>query len=169
MRSTGRPSRCERLVGEILDLPAEACARCQLVEDVDIAIRAGLAAAHGSEDLQPGYPVSLADFGEPISVDIDPGHGHRHQRRAAFVTIVVPPARTVEAMTRRPAKLSPELTKAIAHAREVVAASGGLQRRSGYVSPLGETGAAVARFIEDGTYRRLADAVARDDPEVADL
>jgi hypothetical protein len=29
--------------------------------------------------------------------------------------------------------------------------------------------AAIARFLHDGTYRRLADAVAAQDPEIADL
>jgi hypothetical protein len=64
--------------------------------------------------------------------------------------------------------LTPELADAVERAR---AALGGdeLPRPGGYRSPLGpEDRAVVARIIADGTYRRLADAVAATDPEIAD-
>jgi hypothetical protein len=63
------------------------------------------------------------------------------------------------------------LAEAVERAREAFKASGELRvQRGSYKSPLGEKErAAVARLLRDGTYRRLADAVARDDPDLADL
>ena len=65
-------------------------------------------------------------------------------------------------------QLTPELADAVERARASLGADE-LPRPGGYRSPLGaEARAAVARIIADGTYRRLADAVAATDPEIAD-
>lgn len=62
------------------------------------------------------------------------------------------------------------LVEAVHRARVGLETSGELPRPGGYRSPLGpEDRAVVARLIADGTYRRLADAVAATDHEVADL
>jgi hypothetical protein len=68
-------------------------------------------------------------------------------------------------------QLEPGLAEAIERARESLKASGELRTRRGpYKSPLGaKERAAVARTLRDGKYRRLADAVTRDDDELADL
>ena len=72
-------------------------------------------------------------------------------------------------MSTRPVHLALHLTEAVERARRGLDTSGELPRPGGYRSPLGpEERAAVARIIEDGTYRRLADAVAATDPEIAD-
>lgn len=73
-------------------------------------------------------------------------------------------------MSTRPVELSPALAAAVAVAREGLEADGELRgRSSGYTSPLNEQEKAlVLRFVRDGTYRRLADAVAAEDPELAD-
>jgi len=67
--------------------------------------------------------------------------------------------------------LDPELARAVERARQALDSSGQLRTQPGsYKSPLGEKErAAVARMLRDGTYRRLADAVVSDDPELADL
>jgi hypothetical protein len=77
----------------------------------------------------------------------------------------------VDGVSTRPVHLDPALAKAVERARTVLEASGQLRRRPGVLeSPLGKKEqAAVARILRDGTYRRWADAVARDDPELADL
>jgi hypothetical protein len=74
-------------------------------------------------------------------------------------------------VSTRPVELSPALAAAVADAREALEADGELRGRpTGYTSPLSEQErAAVLRFVRDGTYRRLADAIAADDPEIADL
>ena len=74
-------------------------------------------------------------------------------------------------MAIRPVHLDPPLQEAIDRAREELTAAGQLQPKPGpYKSPLGEKErAAVARMLSDGTYRRLADAVVAEDPELADL
>jgi len=66
--------------------------------------------------------------------------------------------------------LTPELAEAVAHAREALDAAGELHGLSGnYTSPLDdEERAAVTRILRDGTYRRLVEAVAAHDPEIAD-
>jgi hypothetical protein len=73
-------------------------------------------------------------------------------------------------VSTRPLHLSPELAEAVARARQALDDAGELHGRpSGYQSPLdAKERAAVARIIADGTYRRLADAVAADDPEIGD-
>lgn len=70
----------------------------------------------------------------------------------------------------RPLRLDPALQEAVDRAREAFAASGQLQPRAGlYRSPLDEhERAAIAGILTDGTYRRLADAVAAEDAEIAD-
>jgi len=46
----------------------------------------------------------------------------------------------------------------------------GVSSAERYESPLGDQEReAVARILRDGTYRRLADAIAADDTELADL
>jgi len=77
----------------------------------------------------------------------------------------------VDGVSTRPAHLDPALARAVERAREALDASGELRPRPGVLtSPLGpKERAAVTRILRDGTYRRLADAVARDDPELADL
>lgn len=74
-------------------------------------------------------------------------------------------------MSTRPLNLDPELASAVKRAREALDASGQLRAKpAGYESPLGpKERAAIARMLQDGTYRRLADDVGRDDPELADL
>ena len=74
-------------------------------------------------------------------------------------------------MSTRPVELSPALAAAVARAREALEADGELRPSpGGYVSDFDdETRDVIARIIRDGTYRRLADAVAAEDPEVADL
>jgi hypothetical protein len=78
-------------------------------------------------------------------------------------------ARIVERVSTRPLNLTPELAEAVERARVGLESSGELPRPGGYRSPLSaEDSAVVARIIADGTYRRLADAVAATDPEIAD-
>jgi hypothetical protein len=74
-------------------------------------------------------------------------------------------------MSTRPVELSPALAAAVERARAELAEDGELRgRSSGYQSPLDErTRDVVRRFLSDGTYRRLTDMVAADDPEIADL
>jgi hypothetical protein len=76
----------------------------------------------------------------------------------------------VEFVATRPLRLDPPLQDAVDRAREATAARDRLRPTAGrYRSPLDEQErAAVARLIGDGTYRRLADAVAAKDPEIAD-
>ena len=72
-------------------------------------------------------------------------------------------------MSTRPTHLTPELAEAVERARIGLESSGELPRPGGYRSPLGpEDRAVVARIIADGTYRRLAEAVAATDPDIAD-
>jgi hypothetical protein len=79
-------------------------------------------------------------------------------------------SRIVERVSTRPLNLTPELAEAVERARRELDAAGELHGRpSGYRSPLDDQErAAVGRIIADGTYRRLADAVAATDPEIAD-
>ena len=80
--------------------------------------------------------------------------------------------RIVEVMATRSLHLDPALQEAVERAREAIAEAGGLGVSSAerYESPLGDQEReAVARILRDGTYRRLADAVAADDAELADL
>lgn len=74
-------------------------------------------------------------------------------------------------MEVRPSKLSPELLDLIGRTRARLAESGELQPAKGpYKSPFDEeTKQAVLDFIRSGEYRRLADQIGRDDPEMADL
>jgi len=67
--------------------------------------------------------------------------------------------------------LDPALAKVVKRARKALDASGELDPKPGaFKSPLAsDERAAVAKMLRDGTYRRLADDVARDDPESADL
>jgi hypothetical protein len=77
--------------------------------------------------------------------------------------------RIVARVSTRPLNLTPELAEAVERARVGLESSGELPRPGGYRSSLGpEDRAVVARIIADGTYRRLADAVAATDPEIAD-
>ena len=72
-------------------------------------------------------------------------------------------------VSTRPLNLTPELAEAVERARVGLESSGELPRPGGYRSPLSPEGrAVVARIIADGTYRRLADAAAATDPEIAD-
>ena len=73
-------------------------------------------------------------------------------------------------MTTRPLRLDPALQEAVDRARDALGATGQLQPRPvAYESPLDEQErGAVARMLTDGTYRRLADAVAAGDAEIAD-
>jgi hypothetical protein len=72
-------------------------------------------------------------------------------------------------VSTRPLHLTPELAEAVERARVGLESSGELPRPGGYRSPLSPEGqAVVTRIIADGTYRRLADAVAATDPELAD-
>lgn len=65
-------------------------------------------------------------------------------------------------------QLTPQLADAVEQARASLGADE-LPRPGGYRSPLcPEDRAVVARIVADGTYRRLADAVAATDPEIAD-
>jgi hypothetical protein len=77
----------------------------------------------------------------------------------------------VDPVSTRPVHLEPELAEAIERAREALDASGERRaRRGSFTSPLGEKErVAVARMLRDGTYRRLADEVARTDDELTDL
>jgi hypothetical protein len=79
-------------------------------------------------------------------------------------------SRIVGPVSTRPLHLSPELAEVVERARQELEAAGEMHGRpSGYRSPLDEQErAAVARIIADGTYRRLADAVAATDPDIAD-
>lgn len=76
----------------------------------------------------------------------------------------------MEFVATRPLRLDPPLQDAVDRAREALAGRGRpLPKTAPYRSPLDEQErAAVARLIGDGTYRRLADAVAAADPEIAD-
>jgi hypothetical protein len=71
----------------------------------------------------------------------------------------------------RPPHLDPALQEAVNCAREALATSGQLRPKPGtYKSPLSEQErSAVAKILRDGTYRKLADAVAAEDPDIADL
>jgi len=73
-------------------------------------------------------------------------------------------------MATRSARLSPELRQAVDRARASLEASGQLHPAPGpYRSSLGAPErAVVAQMLQDGTYRRLADAVASADPDLAD-
>jgi hypothetical protein len=73
-------------------------------------------------------------------------------------------------VSTRPLRLNPALQEAVERARADLSASGQLTLKPGeYQSPLGaDERAAVARIVRDGTYGRLADMVAYDDPELAD-
>ena len=80
--------------------------------------------------------------------------------------------RIVEVVATRSLHLDPALQAVVERAREALAEAGGLGVRTAerYESPLGDQEReAVARILRDGTYRRLADAVAADDAELADL
>lgn len=78
-------------------------------------------------------------------------------------------SRIVEGVGTRPLHLTPELAEAVERARVGLESSGELPCPGGYRSPLSPEGrAVVARIIADGTYRRLADAAAATDPEIAD-
>lgn len=73
-------------------------------------------------------------------------------------------------MTVRPA-LDPDLQEIVDRTRAELKANGQLRAATGiYRSPLdAETRQAVANFVASGEYRRLADEVGHDDPELADL
>ncbi len=72
-------------------------------------------------------------------------------------------------MSTRPARLAPELAEAVEQARLGLDSSGELPRAGSYRSALSPADrAVVARIIADGTYRRLAQAVAETDPDIAD-
>jgi hypothetical protein len=62
------------LVGQLLDLPAEAAARLQIVEHVDLAVRGGGPACDGAEDAQLSDPIPAADVGETRLVDRHSGN-----------------------------------------------------------------------------------------------
>jgi hypothetical protein len=70
-----------------------------------------------------------------------------------------------------PVHLDSALQEAVNRAREAIAGSGDLRPKLGpYTSPLSEQERrAVAALLRDGTYRQLADAVAANDPDTADL
>jgi len=75
-------------------------------------------------------------------------------------------------MATRSLHLDPPLREAVERAREALdeADGVGVPTTERYESPLGDQErAAVARILRDGTYRRLADGVAADDAELADL
>ena len=75
-------------------------------------------------------------------------------------------------MATRSLHLDPALQEAVESTRKAIAETGGLGVSSPerYESPLGDQEReAVARILRDGTYRRLADAIAADDTELADL
>jgi hypothetical protein len=67
--------------------------------------------------------------------------------------------------------LSPALRDAVKRARDAIAASGLPGPQHGpYKSPLSEAErSAVATLLRDRTYRQLADKVATEDPDIADL
>jgi hypothetical protein len=71
----------------------------------------------------------------------------------------------------RPVHLDSALQEAVNRAREAIASSGQLRPNPGpYTSPLSEQERrAVAALLHDGTYRQLVDAVAANDPDIADL
>lgn len=78
-------------------------------------------------------------------------------------------SRIVEVVSTRPLHLTPELAEAVERERVGLESSGELPRPGGYQSPLSPEGRAeVDRIIKDGTYKRLADAVAATDPEITD-
>ncbi len=77
----------------------------------------------------------------------------------------------MEHVATRPLHLDPPLQDAVDRARDAFAAAGQLQPKRGrYRTSLGDQErTAVAMILSDGTYRRLADAVATGDSEIADL
>ena len=60
-------------VGELLDLPAEAAARLQFLEHVDVIVRGGGPTRDGAEDTQPSDPVPGTHVREASLVDRHPG------------------------------------------------------------------------------------------------
>ena len=78
----------------------------------------------------------------------------------------------MEGAVTRSLHLDPALQEAVERARAALAEAGGLgvPTADRYESPLGDQEReAVARILRDGTYRRLADAVAADDADLTDL
>jgi hypothetical protein len=71
----------------------------------------------------------------------------------------------------RPSELDPQLQQVVDRTRARLAEAGELYPPKGhYEAPLDEGArTAVMTFIRSSEYCRLADEVARDDPEVADL
>ncbi|MGH3629032.1 MAG: hypothetical protein ACRDRL_16550 [Sciscionella sp.] len=74
-------------------------------------------------------------------------------------------------MAVQPSKLSPDLQELIARTRAKMEREGEFYPAKGpYESPFDdETRVAIKELLVSGEYRRLADLVAADDPEVADL
>jgi hypothetical protein len=70
-----------------------------------------------------------------------------------------------------PVHLDSALQEAIDCAREAIPSSRELRPEPGlYMSPLSERERrAVATLLHDGTYRQLANALAANDPDIADL
>ena len=65
------------LIRKVLDLPTEAGTGSQLVQDVDIAGRLSVTAAHGPEDLEAPNPVATADLRKPLVTRIEVVDVHR--------------------------------------------------------------------------------------------
>ena len=58
------------LIGELLDLPAQLAPGTQRIENVDVAVGPGGPAGLGAEDLKLGDPVSVADAGQALFIDV---------------------------------------------------------------------------------------------------
>lgn len=78
-----------QLVGEILDVPAQACTRLQLEKEIDIALRSRLAAAGRAENLQPRNPVPPADLSNVFVVNGEARYVHHAHRRARSPAVAI--------------------------------------------------------------------------------
>jgi hypothetical protein len=70
------PQDRRKLVGEVFDFPAQPSAGCQVIEHVDVAVRALLTAADRAEDLEARHAVASADLCDSIEVDLKPSEAH---------------------------------------------------------------------------------------------
>lgn len=57
-------------------MPAQTCARLQLVQEVDIAVLTGFLASHGPEDLQPSDAIPLTNAAQFLLIDGHTRHIH---------------------------------------------------------------------------------------------